>query len=88
MPTLFREATNEALDAHAATFDLLADEATWADAKGEAADVAADMRPAAKLCVEKALAFLPKLKEGLAAAAAAATEEEEEEKLAADLFAL
>ena len=40
MPTLFREATNEALDAHAATFDLLADEATWADAKGEAADVA------------------------------------------------
>ena len=52
MPTLFREATDEALAAHAATFDLLADEATWVGSEGEAADVATDMRAAAKLCAQ------------------------------------
>ena len=52
MPSLFREATDEALVAHAATFDLLADEATWADSEGEAADVATDMRTSAKLCAQ------------------------------------
>ena len=52
MPTLFREATDEALAAHAAAFGLLADEATWADSEGEAADVAADMRTSATLCAQ------------------------------------
>ena len=52
MPSLFREATDEALAAHAAAFGLLVDEATWADTEGEAADVAADMRASAKLCAQ------------------------------------
>jgi hypothetical protein len=44
------------------------------------------LRPAAKLCVEKALKFLPKLQAGLVAARAAAEGEEEEDDDMDDLF--
>ena len=52
VPDLFREATEEALAAHTAAFDALADEATWAHVQGEPASVAAQMRTAAKLCAQ------------------------------------
>ena len=43
------------------------------------------LRPAAKLCVEKALAFLPKLKEGLAARVRAQETDSDDDELD-DLF--
>ena len=47
---MFRQATDEALEAQKAAFDALADEGTWQITEGTAKDVAAHMRRGANLC--------------------------------------
>lgn len=52
MPSFFLQATEQALAAHEDAFSALAEEASWAAAEGNAAEVAARMRGAAKLCAQ------------------------------------
>ena len=47
---MFRQATEEVLQAQEKAFDALADEETWEVAKGNKEDVAAQMRRGAELC--------------------------------------